>query len=54
MVLHAEKLPSTVGDQMGQKGELWGWSERLQQLVCGKQEDRVRHTQMVHATDLCD
>ena len=39
---------------MGQKGNSGDCQRRLQQLVCGKQEDRVRHTQMVHATALCD
>ena len=46
-----EALPLLEGRLVGTEGELWGPREHSNQSCAGRQ-DRVRTTQMAHATDL--
>lgn len=46
-----EALPLLEGRLVGAEGELWGPREHSNQSCAGRQ-DRVRTTQMAHATDL--
>ena len=48
---HQGKPTHQQGDQLGQKGSFRVYQRRAQQPVCGR-KDRVRPTQVVHATAL--
>ena len=45
------KPPLVKGNQLGQKGSIWGCLKRVKLLICGRW-DRVRNTQMISTTAL--